>query len=147
MSTAEQQPIFDLPGLSPDAYARWRASEVGAITERLERQLILDLIGEVRDRRILDVGCGDGDLAVHLAKCGAHVVGVDASSAMIEAAMQRASREHVDIEFRIAAAQHPPFPPNSSTSWLRLPSFALSRMQPPSSGKWPAFFDRADTSS
>jgi ubiquinone biosynthesis O-methyltransferase len=111
MSTAEQQPTFDLPGLSPDAYARWRASEVGAITERLERQLILDLIGEVRDRRILDVGCGDGDLAVHLAKCGAHVVGVDASSAMIEAAMQRASREHVDIEFRIAAAQHPPFPP------------------------------------
>lgn len=107
----EQQPICDLPGLTPDAYARWRASEVGAITERLERQLILDLIGEVRDRRILDVGCGDGDLAVELAKRGARVIGVDASATMVEAAMQRASRERVDVDFRIAAAQHLPFPP------------------------------------
>lgn len=111
MPTAEQQPICDLPELTPDAYARWRASEVGAITERLERRLILDLIGEVRDQRILDVGCGDGDLAVELAKRGARVIGVDASATMVEAAIQRASRERVDVDFRIAAAQHLPFPP------------------------------------
>jgi ubiquinone biosynthesis O-methyltransferase len=116
MPTAEQQPICDLPELGPDTYARWRASEVGAITERLERQLILDLIGEVRDRRILDVGCGDGDLAVHLAQRGAQVVGVDTSAAMIEAARQRASLEHVDVDFRIAPAQHLPFLPEQFDS-------------------------------
>ncbi|MGE0734665.1 MAG: class I SAM-dependent methyltransferase [Alphaproteobacteria bacterium] len=78
----------------------------------MERRLILDLIGEAQDRRILDVGCGDGDLAVQLAKRGAHVVGVDGSASMIEAARQRASRERVDTEFRIAAAQHLPFSPD-----------------------------------
>jgi ubiquinone biosynthesis O-methyltransferase len=111
MSVPEQQPVCDLPGLGPGAYARWRASEIGSITERLERELILGLIGKARDRRILDVGCGDGDLAVHLARCGAHVIGVDASSAMIEAANGRASRENVEIDYRIAAAQQLPFPP------------------------------------
>jgi ubiquinone biosynthesis O-methyltransferase len=111
MSTAKQQPIDDLSGLGPDAYARWRTSEVGAITERLERRLILDLIGDVRDRCILDVGCGDGDLAVDLAKRGARVIGVDASAIMIEAAMKRASRERVDVDFRIGTAQDLPIPP------------------------------------
>lgn len=57
MSTAEPPPLRDLPGLGPDAYARWRTSEVGAIAERLERRPILDLIGEGRGRRVLDVGC------------------------------------------------------------------------------------------
>jgi len=109
MSTAEQQPICDLPDLGPDAYARWRASEVGVITERLERELILDLIGDVDDRRVLDVGCGDGDLAVDLAERGAHVAGVDASAAMIGAAKQRAAREMVDIDFRVGTAQQLPF--------------------------------------
>ena len=59
--------------LGPEAYVRWRASEVGAITERLERHLILELAGEVHGRTVLDVGCGDGDLALELAKSGATV--------------------------------------------------------------------------
>jgi hypothetical protein len=48
-----------VPDLSPEAYTRWRASEIGAITERLESQLILELVGDVGGRRVLDVGCGD----------------------------------------------------------------------------------------
>lgn len=110
MPSAEKLPIRDLPGLGPDAYARWRATRVGAITERVERELILDLIGEVRGRRILDVGCGDGDLAVDLAKRGGDVVGVDASAAMVAAAERRASREQAGAAFEIAAAQDLPFP-------------------------------------
>lgn len=46
--------------LGPGDYARWRASEVGAVTERLERPLILELVGEVSGRTVLDLGCGDG---------------------------------------------------------------------------------------
>lgn len=102
----------DIPGLNPEAYARWRASEVGAITERLERRLILDLVGDVRGRSVLDVGCGDGDLAVALSKRGARaVVGVDASQSMIKSARQRAEQEQVDVAFQVATAQSLPFPP------------------------------------
>lgn len=106
----EAEPVCDIPGLGPEAYARWRASETGAITERLERQLILELVGEVRGQSVLDVGCGDGDLAVELSKRSANVVGIDASDAMIGAAKRRAEQDQVNVEFRVATAQHLPFP-------------------------------------
>jgi len=32
--------IDDLPSLGPESYRRWRTSEIGAITERLERELV-----------------------------------------------------------------------------------------------------------
>ena len=66
----------DLPDLGPGAYARWRASELGTITERLERDLILELVGDVRGRKVLDVGCGDGELALVHTKRGAIVTGI-----------------------------------------------------------------------
>lgn len=108
-----EETTCELPGLGPEAYARWRASTVGAITERLERRLVLELIGEVRGRSVLDVGCGDGDLAVALSKAGARVVGIDSSEAMIEAARQRAAREGVQAGFQVATAQQLPFAPES----------------------------------
>lgn len=98
-----------LPELGPEAYERWRASEIGELTERLERQLILELVGDVAGLRILDVGCGDGLFAVDLAKRGASVTGVDASAAMIGAATARASAEKVNIDFEVARAEQLPF--------------------------------------
>ena len=88
MSTTEA--TCAIPDLGPDAYVQWRASELGAITERLERQLILEFVGNVEGDRVLDVGCGDGELALHLKKRGATVVGIDASPEMIAAATTRA---------------------------------------------------------
>jgi ubiquinone/menaquinone biosynthesis C-methylase UbiE len=102
-----------LPDLGPDVYSRWRASELGAITERLERRLVLDCIGEVSGSAVLDVGCGDGDLAVDLWRRGAAVVGVDVSADMIAAAQARARQAEADIDFQVAAAGSLPFPPDS----------------------------------
>ena len=108
---SEAKPVCDILDLGPRAYARWRASKVGAITECLERRLILELVGDVRGRSILDVGCGDGDLAVELSKRGAKVTGIDASNSMIEAAKRRAQQHNADFAFQVAAVQHLPFRP------------------------------------
>jgi SAM-dependent methyltransferase len=97
--------------LGPDVYAAWRSSEIGEVTEHLERQLILELIGKVNGRSVLDIGCGDGDLAVTLWQQGAKVVGIDVSAAMIAAAEARAKRHGADVAFRLATAEHLPFPP------------------------------------
>jgi len=98
-----------LPDLGPDVYAKWRVSGIGAITEQLERRLILTLLGDVRGRNVLDVGCGDGDLAVELWRRGGTVTGIDASQEMVEAARARAKREGADISFMVGEAASIPF--------------------------------------
>src|SRR5436190_10519052 len=52
-------------------------------------QAVFDLLNPQPGERILDLGCGDGALTERLASGGAHVVGVDASSDMVNAARLR----------------------------------------------------------
>lgn len=100
----------DLLAALPAAYARWRASLLGRITDALELDLLLERIGPAEALRILDVGCGDGILAVELSRRGANVTGVDASEAMIAAAKARAGAENLPVQFERARADALPFP-------------------------------------
>ena len=98
-----------IPQLGPETYQRWRASELGATTERLEQELIIKLVGDVQGARVLDVGCGDGLLALLLGEMGGSVVGLDASQAMLDAARARASAHSVDLAFCRGRAENVPF--------------------------------------
>lgn len=57
--------------------------------DRLEAAL-LALTGDVAGRPIVDLGCGVGDLSLHLLQRGARVTGLDLSPGMIEIARRRA---------------------------------------------------------
>lgn len=94
----------------PQVYAKWRASKIGALTDRLERDLVLELLGDVAGRDVLDVGCGDGDLAIALWERQGRVSGIDASTQMIEAARARARARNAEIDFQTARAEQLPFP-------------------------------------
>lgn len=96
-------------GLSPESYARWRDSRLGMVTERLERDLVLELAGPLAGRRVLDVGCGDGTYALAAAGRGAAVTCLDASPAMLAAARQRARREDATLQTVQADAGALPF--------------------------------------
>jgi SAM-dependent methyltransferase len=73
-----------------------------------ERPAILDLAGDVSDRRILDAGCGSGPLFAALRDRGAVVTGVDASAGMLELARRRLG---TDTDLRVADLADPlPFP-------------------------------------
>src|SRR5205823_13478844 len=52
-------------------------------------QAVFDLLNPQPGERILDLGCGDGALTERIVSAGAHVVGVDASSDMVNAARRR----------------------------------------------------------
>ncbi len=49
----------------------------------------LALLGDVRGHRVLDIACGQGELAQLIAERGGEVIGVDASPSLIEAAQAR----------------------------------------------------------
>lgn len=53
---------------------------------------------------VLDVGCGLGDNAIHLAGRGHAVTAIDAAPAAIEQARQRARQRGVDVDFAVADA-------------------------------------------
>jgi ubiquinone biosynthesis O-methyltransferase len=99
----------DIPVIEPEAYDRWRATDLGRITDDIELSLITELLGDVKGKSVLDIGCGDGVLAVRLAQQGARVVGIDASPAMIRAASKRAAEAGVTVEFLIGRAESLPF--------------------------------------
>src|SRR5262245_32931952 len=99
-----------VPNLGPDSYATWRRSELGAITERLERELILEMTGPVDGCDVLDLGCGDGDLAGELCARGARVVGLDASLPMIRTASARLEGQSRRCSLLVAAADRLSFP-------------------------------------
>ena len=94
----------------PVSYADWRATSLGSIIEHLERRLVLRLVGEVNGRDVLDVGCGDGGLALAMWQSGAgSVAGCDVDPRMIAQARAEAVRRKITIAYVLADAGHLPF--------------------------------------
>jgi len=54
-------------------------NESNLINGYYERPAMIALAGDVRGRRVLDVGCGSGPLSAALRAKGAHVTGFDGS--------------------------------------------------------------------
>ncbi|HEY4636091.1 MAG TPA: methyltransferase domain-containing protein, partial [Rhodospirillales bacterium] len=57
-------------------------------------------VGDLRGKRVLDAGCGEGDSSRILARNGAAVVGIDISDAMLELAKTEEARNPLGIEYR-----------------------------------------------
>ena len=73
--------------IAPVTLARYGSDH---LRRRFSKEFRLQLLGDLRGRRVLDVGCGDGANASLFAKLGARVVGVDISPVAIELARERA---------------------------------------------------------
>jgi SAM-dependent methyltransferase len=104
----EPQNIYD----DPRFFAGYSTLErFGAGWERAsEHADLLALLPEVGGRRVLDLGCGAGQLAHHLATTGAaDVVAVDVSERML--ALARAQWAHPRVTYRREAIEKVAFPP------------------------------------
>ena len=64
--------------------------------------IILRLLGDPRDKRLLDAGCGDGYLCRKLAKLGAQVTGVERSIKMLAFALETQKTDPLPITYRNA---------------------------------------------
>lgn len=96
-----------------DAIAERLQSDVRPFDEAYERRYLgqelnpayskqfrLQLLGDLRGQRVLDVGCGEGSNAVLLARRGADVTGVDISQRCVELADARAKANQVEDRTR-----------------------------------------------
>jgi 2-polyprenyl-3-methyl-5-hydroxy-6-metoxy-1,4-benzoquinol methylase len=77
----------------------------------VEHASFLALLPDVRNLRVLDLGCGAGQLAHHLAVGGAtEVHGVDVSERMLEVA--RTDRAHPRVSYSLGPIEALDFPPH-----------------------------------
>jgi trans-aconitate methyltransferase len=65
-------------------------------------QVVLDELAPQPGEKVLDLGCGTGELSARIASLGAEVVGIDRDPAMIERARER----HPELRFECIEAHH-----------------------------------------
>lgn len=75
-----------------------------------ENRFILGHLGDVKDKRLLDLGCGAGENSVYFSLKGAHCTATDYSSGMVEKALKLAVANNVQIEGRTMNAMEIDFP-------------------------------------
>ena len=105
-----------------DWYAGWAGAEGSKYHRAVAVPALLDLLAPVVGERVLDVGCGPGVLAPHVAAAGARFTGIDASPKLIRYARQNHGRHG---RFIVGDATLATFPANSSPRFAT--NAALSR--------------------
>ena len=100
----------------------WAASEsadgveIDAAFEAMtapENRFILEILGNLRGKKLLDVGTGLGESAIYFAKLGAEVTAVDISPKMIELCADNAKRHGVQLTTHVATGEGLGLPPDS----------------------------------
>lgn len=89
----------------------WMAGDYDLFSRYLETDahLFFRRIGISAGNRVLDVGCGSGQLALIAARAGAHVTGCDIATNWIECARERAKAEKLNAIFEEGDAEALPY--------------------------------------
>jgi trans-aconitate methyltransferase len=86
---------------------------------------VVELLNPQRGEKILDLGCGTGDLTYEIAKAGSTVFGIDLSQSMIEKARQKYPKIRFNVEngedFRTIESYDAVFS-NAALHWMKRPS-------------------------
>ncbi|WP_409253773.1 class I SAM-dependent methyltransferase [Bacillus sp. SCS-153A] len=65
----------------------------------MEKPVIIDLLGNVHDKNVLDLGCGDGEFSHEMLDAGArHYSGIDGSKNMVESAVANFQSDGADFQ-------------------------------------------------
>jgi 2-polyprenyl-3-methyl-5-hydroxy-6-metoxy-1,4-benzoquinol methylase len=92
---AAEREFFDAQALTPSNFSLIKVAEryEGAMGRALyPLEVAYEILGDIRGKRLLDVGCGLGENSLLFARWGAHVTGVDVSGESLAVARQRAEK-------------------------------------------------------
>jgi SAM-dependent methyltransferase len=103
---------IDVDTLKASHHATWASGDYAAIAELIDEippPHLLDLVGVEPGQTVLDVATGSGNVALHAARRGADVVGVDLTPELFETARPRAEALGVEVEWVEGDAEALPF--------------------------------------
>ena len=72
--------------------------------DEMNNPAMFEMLGNIRAKKMLDLGCGEGYNSRIMARKGAEVTGVDFSKKMIRAAIELEDKERLGIEYLVADA-------------------------------------------
>jgi ubiquinone/menaquinone biosynthesis C-methylase UbiE len=73
----------------------------------------MEIVGNVKGKKLLELGCGAGKLTVFLSKLGANVTAIDIGFDLVYASHTLAKVNHADCQFQQATIKHLPFHANT----------------------------------
>jgi SAM-dependent methyltransferase len=102
----------EMESLKARLKATWMAGDYGLIAKSTESgaEEFINRLALNPGDRLLDVACGNGNLAIIAARFGAVVTGVDIAPNLIEEGRERAKAEGVTIQFDEGDAEQLPYP-------------------------------------
>jgi len=72
-----------------------------------------NMLGNIEGKKVLDIGCGRGNLSFYLARKGASVIGIDLSKNFIKFCKNQMNLLNLNVDFRVMNAQIPDFEDNT----------------------------------
>src|SRR5262245_31388442 len=107
----DTQTTEDFEQLKSRLKTTWTTGDYDLFSRFMERDAeeFLNRLGIKAGTRLLDVGCGAGQLALIAARAGAHVTGCDIATNWLEKARARAAAEGLKITFEEGDAESLPY--------------------------------------
>jgi ubiquinone/menaquinone biosynthesis C-methylase UbiE len=94
---------IDLAAVKARQQATWASGDYAAVARLIVSvaERLIDLADIPAGSRVLDVATGSGNAAIAAARYGSDVTGTDYVESLLERARERASAEHLAIDFRL----------------------------------------------
>jgi 2-polyprenyl-3-methyl-5-hydroxy-6-metoxy-1,4-benzoquinol methylase len=105
--------VYADAGVAEQFDARRFGGPIGALLAEAQERALVEFVGAIDGRSVLDVGTGTGRAAIALARRGARVTGLDASAEMLAVARRRAAAAGAAITWTPGDAHALPFPDRS----------------------------------
>lgn len=91
------------------AHGEYDAKSKRAVkAKEIERNIVLDMLSDIANKRILDAGCGTGRYIEKLVQRNVNIVGIDASINMIKICSEKFTKKE-KVKLYVSDIEHTPF--------------------------------------
>ena len=104
------QPDLELETIKAGSRQTWIDGDYGKIAKSIESAAVefVALRNIAPGMRVLDVACGNGNVAIPAARAGAEVIGIDIAPNLVDQARQRAREASLDVKFEVGDVEDLP---------------------------------------